>query len=159
MRVMRLNPILTAPPPPRLPELRAVIRQDRLRMPLLFLKQSRHLPGSRFVAKLLSQHQEPAVVVDAYEEPVPLALNGERPLEVDLPQLIGLLRPEEPPALILAWVPVQSVPCEDVVYGFPGQADSLYAAHCLQDEAWEPEEALLYARCSPLERVSQREDR
>jgi len=159
MREMRLDAVPPAPLLPLLPELASVIGQHRLRMPPLPLQQSRHLPGSRFVAKLLSQHEEPAVVVDADEEPVPLALNGERPLEVYLPQLIGLLRPEEPPALILTWVPVYAMPRENVVYGFPGQADSLYAAHCLQDEAWEPVEALLYARCSPLERVSQREDR
>jgi len=76
----------------------------------------------------------------------------------DLPQLVRRLRPEESPAFVVARVPVQSVPCEDVVYGFPGQADPLHAAHRLRDEAWKVEEALLYARGSPFEGVSQCQD-
>ena len=119
MREMGLNAIPPTPLPPLLPELTAMIGQNRLRIPLLPLQQGSHLLGSRLVIELLSQHQKPVVVVDADEEPVFPALHRERALEVDLPELIGLLGPEESLALVLTLVPVQAVPREDVIYGFP----------------------------------------
>ena len=158
MSVMGFNPVASAPSLPLLLELRSVIGQYRLRMPPLPLQQGSHLLGSRIVVKLLRRHQEPAVVVDAHQKPVFPAMHRERPLEVDLPELVGRLRPEEPPSLVVMRVAVQPMSGEDVVYGFPGQTDSLYAAHRLRDEAWKVEEALLYARGSPFEGVSQRED-
>ena len=70
MREMWLDAVLPAPLLPPLPKLAAVIGQYRFRMPPPPFLQSRHLPGSWLMVKLLSPQQEPAVVVDAGKEPV-----------------------------------------------------------------------------------------
>jgi hypothetical protein len=91
MGKMGFDGVLPAPPLPFLLELIAVIRQCRLWNTLLTLQQRGNFLCSRFVVKLFRHDQEPAVVVDAYEEPVLPALNREGTFEVDLPQLSDAL--------------------------------------------------------------------
>jgi len=62
---------------------------------------------------------------------------------------------EEFPTFELAWIPVLTIPCGDVVYGFPGEFNALNAAHRVLDEVWKVVEALLDACGSPFESSSQ----
>ena len=106
-----------APFLPLLFELTAMIRKYSLRKPLLPLQCSCCLSRRQLMIKLFSANDEPAIVVDANQKPVLLALNAEWTLEVDLPQLIRTFSSKEIPALKLARVPVLFVPCKNVVYG------------------------------------------
>ena len=58
-------------------------------------------PGSDF-----EEYEEPAVIVNAYQEPVLPAMHCEWPLEVNLPQFVRRLGSEELPPLMFAWVSV-----------------------------------------------------
>ena len=60
------------------------------------------------------------MVVDAYEEPVLLAVHSERTFEVDLPQPVRRFGSEELPALMFTWIAVYAVPYQDIVYCLPG---------------------------------------
>ena len=133
---MSLNAMFTAPALPLLFELAAMIRKYSLRKPLLFLQHSCCLSRRQLMIKLFSTNDEPAIVVDANQKPVSLALNSEWPFEVYLLKLIRTFSPKEIPALKLVLVPVLFVPCENGVYCFPGKLNSLNAAHRILDEVW-----------------------
>jgi hypothetical protein len=111
MSKMRLNATLTAPVFPLLLKLRSMIRQNSLRKTLLPLQHRYCFSRRELMIKLLCRYNEPAVVIDADQKPVFLALDSEWSLEVDLPKLIRLFGPKEVPALKLTLITVLIVPC------------------------------------------------
>src|SRR3990170_4869549 len=118
MRKMRLSTMPFTPSLPFFFELWTKIRQYRLRMTFLLFQQRSDFLCFGLMIKLFSNHQEPAVIVDANHEPVLLALHRERTLEVDLPQIIRLFGPEKLPALMVPLVTIYAMLRENVVYGF-----------------------------------------
>ena len=159
MRKMRLNAIFTAPVFPLFFKLRSMIRQNSLRKPLLPLQHRYCFSRRELMIKLLRRYNEAAVIVDADQKPVLLALNRKWTLKVYLPQLIRRLCPKELPALKLTLIPILIIPCKNIVYGFSGELYSLNAMYRIQHEGWQLVEALLYASGSPFEGSSQFEDR
>ena len=81
MSKMRLNAMLTAPVFPLLLKLRSMIRQNSLRKPLLPLQHRYCFSRRELMIKLLSRNNEPAVVIDANQKPVLLALTLNGPLK------------------------------------------------------------------------------
>ena len=120
MGEMRFNTMYSAPPFPFLLELMAMVRQYCLWQCLLLFQYSSHFLCSRFVVKLFSYNEEPAVIVDAYEEPVFLAVHCEWTFEVDLPQFIRFLGSEEPPPFMFTWISIYPMSRKNVVYGLSG---------------------------------------
>jgi len=118
MSKLCINPVSTAPVLPLLLKLLPMITQNSLRKPPNFLQYSHCFSRRQFTVKLLSRNDESAVVVDAHQKPVLLALNAEGPFEINLPQLVRLFGPEELPALALFLIAVLVVSCKDSVYGF-----------------------------------------
>lgn len=158
MSKMRLNAMLTAPSLPLLFKLLSMVEKNSFRTPILLLQHSYCFSRRQLMVKLLRRNDKAAVVVDAHQEPVLLALHSEWSFKVDLPQLVRRFCPKEFPALKLSLIAVLIIPCENIVYGFSRQHYSLNTLHRIQDEVWQAVDALLYACGSPFEGGSQFED-
>ena len=111
-----------------------------------------------FMVPLLREDEVSTVIIYAHYEPVSLTLDRVRPFDVQLPEFVGLLRPEELPSFAIMRIPVDAMLLEDVIDGGPRQPHLLDALNGLSDVCWQTVEALLNPRGAPFKGASQSED-